>query len=202
MDDIVSLVAGILFKVVDEIEDTDIQIPEDYKIYIKTLCIVFITLFFYDNILYTLVFIFFIIPVCFYVKEIDTAYWKSLIPIPFIICMLKGFYPTEITIQAIIIYLLVCIICVYITIKESHLYPEETSERKIIGRVYLLFINIVSLIIVKYINLQVFNNLIPGIIVSIGYLSTSIISKSLVLQDAEITGSLYDASRIHAKGEL
>ena len=31
MDNIVSLVAGILFKVVDEIEDTDIQIPEEYK---------------------------------------------------------------------------------------------------------------------------------------------------------------------------
>ena len=201
MENIVSLVAGILFKVVDEIEDTDIQIPEDYKIYIKTLCIVFVTLFFYDNILYTLIFIFFIIPVCFYVKQIDTAYWKSLIPIPFIIFVLKGLYPTKISTQTIFTSLFVCIFTLYIIVKESNEYTEETSERKIIARVCFMFFNLLSLIIIKYINSPLLNNLIPGIIVSIGYFSTSIISKSLVLQNAEIIGPLY-ASRIHAKGEL
>ena len=201
MENVVSLIAGILFKVVDEIEDTDIKIAKDYEIYIKTLFIVFITLFFYNNIINTLLFILFAIPTCFYVKQIDTLFWKSLIPIPFIILMLNGGYLKKYNFSDIFLFVLIGLTYIYCIVKESKMFPEEMSERKIIGRIYISFYFILSLLIIMYINSPLLNHIIPDILFNIGYFSTSIISKSLVLQDAEIISPLYPSS-IHPKGEL
>ena len=93
-------------------------------------------------------------------------------------------------------------------VMEAKMFPEETSERKTIARIYTVFALLIALLLAPYVlsSLHTLSSkyiefIMTGLIILIGYFSTSIISKSLVLQNTEIIGPLY-ASRIHAKGEL
>lgn len=210
MDNIVSLVAGILFKVVDEIEDTDIQIPEEYKYILKFLFTISVFVCLYNNVLLSLILVIFMIPVCFYVKQVDTVFWKSIISIPIITLILQinllQIYTKYDMMHLIIYYLPIQLI---FAVMEAKMFPEETSEQKTIARIYIIFTLLIALLLAPYVlsslhtvSSKYIEFIMTGLIILIGYFSTSIISKSLVLQDAEIIGPLYDASSIHAKGEL
>lgn len=209
MDNIVSLVAGILFKVVDEIEDTHIQIAEEYKYILKFLFTIFVFLCLYNNVLLSLILLVFMIPVCFYVKQVDTVFWKSIISIPIITLILRinllQKYTKYDVMHLIIYYLPIQLI---FAIMEARMFPEETSELKTIARIYIVFVLLIAILLAPYVlsslhtvSSKYIEFIMTGLIILIGYFSTSIISKSLVLQDAEIIGPLYP-SRIHAKGEL
>jgi len=209
MDNIISLVAGILFKVVDEIEDTDIQIPEEYKYILKFLFTIFVFLCLYNNVLLSLILVVFMIPVCFYVKQVDTVFWKSIISIPIITLILRinllQKYTKYDLMHLIIYYLPIQLI---FALMEARMFPEETSEQKTIARIYIIFTLLIALLLAPYVlsslhtvSSKYIEFIMTGLIILIGYFSTSIISKSLVLQDAEIIGPLYTSS-IHAKGEL
>jgi hypothetical protein len=209
MDNIVSLVAGILFKVVDEIEDTDIQIPEEYKYILKFLFTISVFVCLYNNVLLSLILVVFMIPVCFYVKQVDTVFWKSIISIPIITLILQinllQIYTKYDMMHLIIYYLPIQLI---FAVMEAKMFPEETSERKTIARIYTVFALLIALLLAPYVlsSLHTLSSkyiefIMTGLIILIGYFSTSIISKSLVLQNTEIIGPLY-ASRIHAKGGL
>lgn len=210
MDNIVSLIAGILFKVVDEIEDTDIQIPEEYKYILKFLFTISVFVCLYNNVLLSLILVIFMIPVCFYVKQVDTVFWKSIISIPIITLILQinllQIYTKYDMMHLIIYYLPIQLI---FAVMEAKMFPEETSERKTIARIYTVFALLIALLLAPYVlsslhtvSSKYIEFIMTGLIILIGYFSTSIISKSLVLQNTEIIGPLYDASRIHAKGEL
>ena len=210
MDNIVSLIAGILFKVVDEIEDTDIQIPEEYKYILKFLFTISVFVCLYNNVLLSLILVIFMIPVCFYVKQVDTVFWKSIISIPIITLILQinllQIYTKYDMMHLIIYYLPIQLI---FAVMEAKMFPEETSERKTISRIYTVFALLIALLLAPYVlsslhtvSSKYIEFIMTGLIILIGYFSTSIISKSLVLQNTEIIGPLYDASRIHAKGEL
>lgn len=209
MDNIVSLVAGILFKVVDEIEDTDIQIPEEYKYILKFLFTISVFVCLYNNVLLSLILVVFMIPVCFYVKQVDTVFWKSIISIPIITLILQinllQIYTKYDMMHLIIYYLPIQLI---FAVMEAKMFPEETSERKTIARIYTVFALLIALLLAPYVlsslhtvSSKYIEFIMTGLIILIGYFSTSIISKSLVLQNTEIIGPLY-ASRIHAKGGL
>jgi len=209
MDNIISLVAGILFKVVDEIEDTHIQIAEEYKYILKFLFTIFVFLCLYNNVLLSLILVVFMIPVCFYVKQVDTVFWKSIISIPIITLILRinllQIYTKYDMMHLIIYYLPIQLI---FALMEARMFPEETSEQKTIARIYIIFTLLIALLLAPYVlsslhtvSSKYIEFIMTGLIILIGYFSTSIISKSLVLQDAEIIGPLYTSS-IHAKGEL
>ena len=174
--DAIPFCAGAFMKIVDEIEDVGLLNLEEYKEYFQTLCTLFITLWMYNDPYISISWIF-VIPACYYVKEIDNSYWKSLMPIPFISLLLKVYELENITIGNILQNLLYMAFISLFSVYEAKLFPEEISNYKIFFRIFLIFL-------IPFI-IYLTNEYISGIIIkswllfALGYCIISVISKTL-----------------------
>ena len=172
MENVISLVAGVFVKLVDEVYDTKIEQLENSKEYIISLCTFFNSLFLYNNIDVSLLHILIIIPVCLYSGKIDNVYWKTLIPIPFITSLLKiqTFQYTGIM-EKLAVFIVAAI---YIP-TEQYLFPEETSVKKIISRVFLIIIHIFLIYATDSLSSKAFIHSL--LYYAIGYFTVSLIIK-------------------------
>ena len=187
MDYIISFLAGSFFKIVDEIEDTDKHIFEGYKDYIQTLCTIFLSLWLYNDVFVSLIHILIILPVCLYVNQVDTVYWKTLLPLPFITFLFNAYSLENIDIYEIFQVSVVFITTIVYIILESYMFPEETSTLKTNTRIALVFIFIAAtyLIETNIKNTRVVKFTKSLFIFGIGYLSVSIVSKTFPFTQTE-----------------
>jgi hypothetical protein len=174
MEHIISLCAGSLFKIVDEIDDTHYTSLLDYKLYIQTLCTLFISLWLYNDVYISLLLIF-VIPLCFSTKQIDTDYWRSLIPIPFLTFLFKmGTLEYDNVIEKIITYS----VMILLIVTDALFFPEEVSTVKIIARCFVIIMLAFGIYIWQS------NDLLKGVgLFGIGYLLTSILFKTVFAQE-------------------
>jgi len=173
MENVISALAGVFIKLVDEVYDTKIQELENSKEYIITLCTFFNSLFLYNNIDISLLHILIIIPLCAYSSQIDNVYWKTLIPIPFITFLLK-IQSLEYT--GIMEKLVVFILTVLYIPTEQYLFPEETSVKKIISRVFLIAILIFLIYATDSLSSKAFIHSL--LYYGIGYMTVSVVFKT------------------------
>ena len=187
MENIISLIAGSLFKLVDEIEDTDTKVFERYKDYIQTLCTAFISLWLYNNAYISLIHILIIIPLCLYVNQVDTLYWKTLLPLPFITFLLNSHTLVNVDIYEIFQVSIVFILTILSIIIESYMFPEETSSSKTITRIGLVLVfSLLFFLITIYMKNEGFVNFSKSLLIfGIGYLSVSVISKLFFSKEVE-----------------
>jgi hypothetical protein len=179
MENTIGFIAGSLFKLVDEISDNPFPEFNTYKDYIQTLCTVFVTLWLFNDIYTSIALIIIIIPVCFYVNQIDTVYWKTLLAIPFITLLLqyntleyKGLHDT-LGKLAVYFFLFIGILI------EDKMFPEEKSTNKTISRVVALCLFIWILYFTNDMPAKPFIHSI--VIFMIGYFTTSILFQTFVL---------------------
>ena len=129
----------------------------------------------------SLLFIIAVIPFCFNVKQIDTDYWWTLLPIPFLTFLFKINTLEYIGVHDIIQKIVFLISTILFITGESLLFPEETSTSKIIARGSL----IIGFIFIIYITLLWSSSMFfksIGLFV-IGYCTTSILFKTVFAQE-------------------
>jgi hypothetical protein len=179
MEYIISFLAGSFFKMVDEIEDTENHIFEGYKDYIQTLCTAFLSIWLYNDVFVSLIHILIILPACMYVNQVDTLYWKTLLPLPFITFLFNAHSLVNIDIYEILQVSLVFITTIVCIILESYMFPEETSTLKTNTRITFLFIVIALVFLIEtYIKNVRFVKFTKSLFIfGIGYISVSIVSK-------------------------
>ena len=175
---VIPFCAGAFMKIVDEIEDVNLLNLKEYIPYFYSLCTLFITLWLYNDIYSSIFCIICLIPACFFVNEIDTVFWKTLIPIPFITFLFKmntlEWLGVNDLIQRIV-FILAWVIGIYL---ETKVTPEETSDRKIFMRLGIILLLLIPIYFTNDFSSVVF---IKTICVSvIGYCAVSVISKSLL----------------------
>jgi hypothetical protein len=129
--------AGMFFKLADEILDVKYPALLEYSEYIKTYCVFFFSFVFYIYPELAICFLF-VIVICYYMNQIDTPFWKSMIPIPLFTLLMTyqnlHFKGTLDLLEkmSILIFLLLFLFI------EDKSFPEETSERKKIFRVLVI----------------------------------------------------------------
>jgi hypothetical protein len=187
MESIISLTAGSLFKLVDEIEDTDTKLFEGYKEYIQTLCTAFISLWLYNNAYISLIHILIILPLCLYVNQVDTLYWKTLLPLPFITFLLNAHTLANVDIYEIFQVSIAFILTILYIILESYMFPEETSTSKMITRIGLVLVfSLLLFLITTNMKNEGFVNFSKSLLLfGIGYLCVSVISKVFFIEEVE-----------------
>lgn len=170
--------AGAFMKIVDEIEDVNLLNLKEYIPYFYSLCTLFITLWLYNDIYSSIFCILCLIPACFFVNEIDTVYWKTLIPIPFITFLFKmntlEWLGVNDLIQRIV-FILSWIIVIYL---ESKVTPEETSDLKIFMRLGIILLLLTLIYFTNDFSSAEFIKSCSLFV--IGYCVASVISKSLL----------------------
>lgn len=181
--DVIALLAGSFFKLADELFDTQNKYLVKYSEYIKTGCIVFLTLFFFLNPEWSIFMLVLLVPICYSLNQIDNDFWKSMIPIPFLTLVLTvqniryvGF--TDLLEKCSVVFL-TCLICIH----EDRLFPEETSQEKTIFRVMMIFLGILALYLTQFFKSPEFYR--SGIyIYPIAYFGTSVLVKTFLTEDA------------------
>lgn len=173
--DAIPFCAGAFMKVVDEIEDVGILNLEEYKEYFQTLCILFITLWMYRDPYISASWISLIIPASYYINQIDSNFWKSLIPIPFITLLLTANIEQPFILSDIAQKLSYIIFACFFIILEEKFTPEESSIYKILFRLLIILGSIGIIYLTSELSSAEFIKSCSLFI--IGYCTVSVISK-------------------------
>ena len=134
----ITALAGFLFKTVDEIEDIDFIKSPSLREYIISLSIAVFSILFLDNITLTWFIALCVIPISYYLKQVDTPFWKSLVPLPYIALLLHSHeIPSILSLLSSAIFF---VICAFACVIEAVVFPEEFSLVKLGSRITLIFI--------------------------------------------------------------
>lgn len=137
MEYLISIVAGSLFKVDDEIEDIDFIKSPLMKEYIQILSIAMFSLVFLNNTTISLFLCIFLVPICYYLNQVDKPFWKSLVPLPYLAFLLQMHTIQSFSITAIISNIILFILFSGMCVMEAAFFPEEVSLVKIGTRIFL-----------------------------------------------------------------
>ena len=181
-----AIAGGFLFKTLDEIEDIDFIKSSNLKEYIRTLSIAVFSILFLDNTFLAWFFAVCVVPISYYLNQVDTPFWKSLAPLPYLAILLhigQNIGGTESLVSTFILFILCALLCII----EAGLFPEEISLMKVIARV---------IIIIFLISFICFCNPFPSTIniacFSIGYFLASILIKLYMNSDNLIRPEEYE----------
>ena len=176
-----AIAAGFLFKTVDEIEDIDFIKSPTLKEYIRSLSIAVFSILFLDNKEISWFLALSVIPISYYLKQVDTPFWKSLVPLPYLAIALLLHSQEIPTFLSLISTLILFGICAVAAVVEAVFFPEEVSLVKLGTRISLIFI---------FAGIIYFLNPDPittGILcLCIGYCLASGVIKLLVMEPSEI----------------
>ena len=183
--EIFGLLTGSILKITDEILDTNYKPLLPYLEYSKTLCTIMSTIFLYNDIFSSIIHIFAIIPICWYMNEIDNTYYKTLIPLPFITVLLQYNKIQYNGLEDTIFKIVLCMFIVYTIYLEAISFPEETSSRKTISRFIMACILIGTMYVIHnfYPSLDY---LLPLFYLGLGYTITGILFKTVLYNESHI----------------
>lgn len=183
MDLAISATAGFLFKTVDEIEDIDFIKSPALKEYIRALSIAVFSILFLDNIYLSWFLALCVIPISYYLKQVDTPFWKSLVLLPYLALLLHS-HPNLSVMPSILSLLstaVLFLICAFACVVEAVVFPEEVSLVKLGTRIGLIFV---------FASIIYFLNPLPSttsiLCLCIGYCLASSVIKLLVMEPSEI----------------
>jgi hypothetical protein len=179
MDFAISAAAGFLFKTDDEIEDIDFIKSPIFKEYIRSLSIAAFSMLFLDNTALTWFIALCVIPISYVLKQVDTPFWKSLVPLPYLALALSQF--ADLSLLSLLSNFILFGICAIACIVEATLFPEEFSLVKLGSRIVLIFI---------FTAIIYFLNPLPStkhiLCLCIGYCLASSIIKLFVMNPSDI----------------
>lgn len=189
---LIAFAAGAFCKLVDDIEDTENHILKDIKEYIQSLCTAFTSIWLYNDVLISLLHIMIILPACFYVNEVDTVYWKTLLPLPFITFLCNAHSLGNIDMYEFFQIAVVYIVTFVSIIIESYTFPEETSTIKTISRIIIFISLIIAVLFLRETNKNVrFVKFAKSFFIyAIGYILVSILSKLFPCRQPEAIDEL------------
>jgi len=181
MDLAITALAGFLFKTDDEIEDIDFIKSPTMKEYIRCLSIAIFSLLFLDNITLTWFIAICVIPISYYLKQVDSPFWKSLVPLPYL-AIAALLHSHEIpSFLSFISTMILFGICAFACVVEAAVFPEEVSLVKLGTRIALIFV---------FAAIIYFLNPLPSttsiLCLCIGYCLASSVIKLLIMDPSEI----------------
>jgi hypothetical protein len=177
----ISVAAGFLFKTVDEIEDIDFIKSPTLKEYIRSLSIAVFSILFLDSTYISWFLAVSVIPISYYLKQVDTPFWKSLVPLPYL-AIASLLHSQEIpSFLSLISTIILFGICAFAAVVEALFFPEEVSLVKLGTRIFLILI---------FAGIIYFLNPEPSVAsilcLCIGYCLSSSVIKLLVMEPSEI----------------
>lgn len=179
MEYIVSFLTGTLIKLYDDL--TDLNIVTKYEEFIKTSIIVFFTIFLLNDVSLSILFLLGIMPATWLAGGLDNLFWKQVSIIP-IITTSVSLHKIEYGGLFDLLQRLIFIGAAFVgTFLEAHIFEEEVSPRKAIGRV-LLIVFLVCLTIMTN-NLSAKRFIHSLLFASIGYFVVSIIFQFYLLSN-------------------
>jgi hypothetical protein len=148
MDLAITAAAGFLFKTLDEIEDIHFIKSPSLKEYIRNLSIAVFSVLFLNNTYMAWLVALCVIPISFYLKQVDTPFWKSLVPLPYLalatLLHTHGFSFSGLSgIPSILSLLSTAMsfgVYAFICVLEAMIFPEEISLVKFGSRISLILI--------------------------------------------------------------
>ena len=175
----ISAAAGFLFKTDDEIEDIDFIKSPALKEYIRILSIAVFSILFLDNIYISWFLALCVIPISYYLKQVDTPFWKSLVPLPYLALLLHSHeIPTLLSLLSTAVLFA---LCAFACVVEAVVFPEEVSLVKLGTRISLIFV---------FASIIYFLNPLPSttsiLCLCIGDCLASSVIKLLVMEPSEI----------------
>jgi hypothetical protein len=183
MENVISVLNGIFIKTVDEMDDTpNLSFLTKYKQHIYALCTMLFSLWLYNDEYISLLIIIFIAPLCFFIDQIDTDFWRALFPVAIIIFLFKinslkynGLWDI---IEKCMLFIAGCI---YIYL-ESIMFPEENSTKKNVFRISQIIMFLLLALFVAPL-LQSKKSVQSVFYTIIGYFSTSVAVKTFAAQE-------------------
>lgn len=181
MDLAIAAAAGFLFKTVDEIEDIDFIKSPVLKEYIRALSIAVFSILFLDNTYISWFLALCVIPISYYLKQVDTPFWKSLVPLPYLAIALLLHSHEVPSFLSLVSTAILFLICAFACVVEAVVFPEEVSLVKLGTRIGLIFV---------FASIIYFLNPLPSttsiLCICIGYCLSSSIIKLLIMEPSEI----------------
>lgn len=181
MDLAITTAAGFLFKTVDEIEDIDFIKSPAFKEYIRALSIAVFSILFLDNTYISWFLALCVIPISYYLKQVDTPFWKSLVPLPYLAIAFLLHSQELPSLVSLLSTAVLFAICAFACVVEAVVFPEEVSLVKLGTRISLIF---VFASIIYFLNTE--SSTTSILCLCIGYCLASSIIKLLVLEPSEI----------------
>jgi hypothetical protein len=181
MEYLISIAAGLLFKVDDEMEDIGFIESPLMKDCIQILSIAMFSLVFLMNTTISLFLCIFLIPICYYLNQVDTPFWKSLVPLPYLAFLLQMYTIQSFSLTAIISNIILFILFSGLCVMEAVVFPEELSLVKIGSRACL---SIFFIIIILLFNPP--SSITHIICLTLGYFLTSTVVKVFVTNSEDI----------------
>jgi len=177
----ISAAAGFLFKTVDEIEDIDFIKSPSLKEYTRALSIAVFSILFLDSRYISWFLALCVIPISYYLKQVDTPFWKSLVPLPYLaIAFLLHSHEVP-SFLSLLSTAILFVICAFACVVEAVVFPEEISLVKLGTRIGLIFI---------FASIIYFLNPDPSttsiLCLCIGYCLASSVIKLLTMNPSEI----------------
>jgi hypothetical protein len=171
MDIAVNIASGALYKLYDDVIDTNTPISSFHLEIIKVLLVMTTTIVMVKN--QDLSFFFSIMTVmCYFVNQVDTDFYKAFAITPFLISLLNIPYLLTLSVQDIFIRLSITFLAILIIYLEAKMIPEEMSPRKYISRISLLAGEAI-LAYLAYI--YGFEYLVPGFLFFVGYFLSNVL---------------------------
>ena len=136
----ITAAAGFLFKTDDEIEDINFIKSPSLKEYIKLLSIAVFSLLFLTNTSLNIFICACVIPISYYLKQVDSPFWKSLVPLPYLALLLSLNAIEDFSLVSILSTAFLFLICAFACVVEAVIFPEEVSLVKLGTRISLIFV--------------------------------------------------------------
>jgi hypothetical protein len=172
MDYAIPLAAGLIHKYYDDIQDTKAEVSPLFMESVKVLMVTTMTISYMRSPSFSAVFL---IIICIYwsLGRIDSDFWKACVPIPILTCLVnydQYSYLGPYDIFQRMIYILIGGTILYF---EDGMVPEETSVRKTIIRIGVIFLLLITMFIYKDLSSMPF--IFSTSLFLIGYLIANII---------------------------
>ena len=131
---LIPLAAGAIFKIYDDVQDTNMEISKERMELLQVLLVCIVTIFLMTDIGVSTLFIIISIA-CIFANQVDSSFWKSCLVIPFLTTLANAHLFEFVGIFDLIQRLTLFVMTPLIILAEDTLFPEDFSQTKYLFRV-------------------------------------------------------------------
>jgi hypothetical protein len=170
---LIPLAAGAIFKIYDDIHDTEMDVSNETMELVQVLLVCIITIFLMKDIGVSTLFIVISIA-CIFANQVDSSFWKSCLIIPFLTTLANAHLFEFVGIFDLIQRVTLFIMTPLIILGEDTLFPEDFSQRKYLFRIGVVAFCLFVCMLVNGLSAAPF--ITSSMLFVIGYCLTSLVN--------------------------
>ena len=170
-----ALAAGSIFKIYDDVQDTEMPVSQDTLLLLQVLVVCIMTIFHMKDIGISALFIVISIA-CIFANQVDSPFWQSCMVIPFLTTLANIHLFEFVGVLDILQRVTLFIMTPIVILAEDTLFPEDFSQSKFLFRIGL--VAFCSFIIMLVRDLSAAHFLSSSMLFVIGYCATSVVNNT------------------------